>query len=116
MSEDLRNKITEQEWASSQQHNKENKNHIQKSKQSRHHTILQRLWNDMPDEQGWLIEINQQQGASTWLTTLPIKEADYTINKNCFWDLLRRRWVATTATPNNLWMLTTLFHARKEAL
>ena len=91
--EDLRYKIIEQEPASSQQHKKikENKNNKGKSKQSCHHTILQRLWNDMSDEQRQLKEINQQQGASTWLTTLPIKEEGYTINKNCFWDLLRIR-------------------------
>ena len=33
----------------------------------------------MSDEQRRLNEINQQQGASTWLTTLPIKEEGYTI-------------------------------------
>ena len=40
MLEDLRNKIIEQERASSQLHNKkikENKNNIRKSKQARHH-------------------------------------------------------------------------------
>ena len=43
--EDLRYKIIEQEPASSQQHKKikENKNNKGKSKQSCHHTILQRL-------------------------------------------------------------------------
>ena len=46
----------------------------------------------MSDEQRRLNEINRQQGASTWLTTLPIKEEGYTINKNCFWDLLRLRY------------------------
>ena len=43
MSEDLRNKIIEQEGANSQQHDKkikENKNNIQKCKESHHHTIL----------------------------------------------------------------------------
>ena len=53
MSEDLRNKINEQE-------RKENKNNIRKSKQARHHSILQRLRNDMSDEQRRLNEINQQ--------------------------------------------------------
>ena len=77
MSENLRNKIIEQERVSSQQHNKkikENKNNIRRSKQARYHSILQGLRNDMPDEKRLLNEINRQQGASTWLTTLPIKE------------------------------------------
>ena len=95
MSENLRNKIIEQDRASSQHQDKkikENKNNIRRSKQTRHHSILQSLRNDMSDEQGRLNEINRQQGASTWLTTLPIKEEGYTINKNCFWDLLRLRY------------------------
>ena len=95
MSENLRNKIIEQERASSQQHDKkikENKNNIRRSKQACHHSILQRLRNDMSDEQRRLNEINRQQGASTWLTTLSIKEEGYTVNKNCFWYLLRLRY------------------------
>ena len=95
MSENLRNKITEQERASSQQHDKklkENKSNIRRSNQARHHSILQRLRNDMSDERRRLNEINPQKGASTWFTTLPIKEEGYTIHKNCFWDLLRLRY------------------------
>ena len=46
----------------------------------------------MSDEHRRLSDINQQQGAFTWLTTLLIKEEDYTINSNCFWDLLRLRY------------------------
>ena len=95
MSEDLRNKTIEQERTDSQQQEektKENNNKIRNSKQGRYHSILQRLCNDMSDEQRRLNEINQQQGASYWLTTLPIKEEGYTINKNYFWDLLRLRY------------------------
>ena len=95
MSEDLRSKIIEQEGANSQQHDKkikENENNIQKCKESHHHTILQRLRNNMSDEQRQSNKINQQQGASTWLTALPLKEEGYTINKNCFLDLLRLRY------------------------
>ena len=95
MSENLRNKIIEQERASSQQHDrkiKKNKNSMQRSKQVCHHSILQRIHNGLSDEQRRLNEINRQQGASTWLTTLSIKEEGYTINKNCFWDLLRLRY------------------------
>ena len=68
MSEDLRNKTTEQKQESSQLHDKkikDNKNNIRKSKQPRHHSILQRLRNYTSDEQRLLNEINQQQGAST---------------------------------------------------
>ena len=67
MSENLRNKIIEQERATSQQRDKkimENKNNIQRSKQACHHSFLQRHRNDMSDEQRRLNEINQQQGAT----------------------------------------------------
>ena len=92
MSEDLRNKIIEQELANSQLHDKkikENKNNIRKMKQARHRAVFQRLRNDISNKQR---RLNQQQGASIWLTTLPIKEEGYTINKNCFWNLLRLRY------------------------
>ena len=82
-------------WQAGQQHDKkikENKKNIRRSKHAHHHLILQRLRNDMSDEQRRLNEVNRQQGASTWLTTLPIKEEGYTINMNCFWDLLRLRY------------------------
>ena len=46
----------------------------------------------MSNEQQQLNKINQQQGASTWLTTSPVKDEGYTINKNCFWDLLQLRY------------------------
>ena len=46
----------------------------------------------MSNEQQRLNKINQQQGASTWLTTSPVKDEGYTINKNCFWDLLQLRY------------------------
>ena len=87
ISEDLPNKITEQERADSQQHDekiKENKNNMRNTKPARHRSVLQRLRNDVSNEHRRLNEINQQQGAPTWFTTLPIKEEGYTINKNCF--------------------------------
>jgi hypothetical protein len=38
------------------------------------------------------MEINQENGASSWLTTLPLKEEGYTLNKQSFWDLIRLRF------------------------
>ena len=34
---------------------------------------------------------NQEQGASSWLTTLPLKEEGYDLTKQLFWDLVRMR-------------------------
>ena len=75
----------------------------------------------MSDEQRRLNEINRQQGSSTWLNTLSIKEEGYTINKNCFCHPLRLRYEwqvqqqPVCVGPVSPW--TTLFlHAKKEAL
>ena len=37
-------------------------------------------------------DVNLKTGASSWLTTLPIKEKGYTLNKQGFWDLLSIRY------------------------
>ena len=33
-----------------------------------------------------------EMGASSWLTTLPIKDEGYVLNKQCFWDLVSMRY------------------------
>ena len=38
-----------------------------------------------------LNKINQEKGASTWLSTLPLKEEGYSLSKQEFWDLLKIR-------------------------
>ena len=121
ISEDLRNKTIEQEQVGSQQHDEkinENKNNIRNSKQSRHRSILQRLRNDMSDEHQRSNEINQQQGVSTWLTTLPIKEEGYTIKKLLLGsDYGMDGNYSDSQQSGNVGPVlpwTTLFHARKE--
>ena len=37
-------------------------------------------------------DLNLETGASSWFTTLPIKEEGYTLNKQSFWDLLSIRY------------------------
>ena len=37
-------------------------------------------------------DLNLETGASSWLTTLPIKEEGYILNKQSFWDLLSIRY------------------------
>ena len=37
-------------------------------------------------------DINTEQGASAWLSTLPIKEEGYMLNKQEFWDLVNIRY------------------------
>ena len=37
-------------------------------------------------------ELNTELGASSWLTTLPLKAEGYCLNKQLFWDLIRLRY------------------------
>ena len=47
-------------------------------------------------------DLNSELGASTWLTTLPLKEEGYCLNKQQFWDLIRLRYGwELTRTPEN---------------
>ena len=46
----------------------------------------------MNDQQLRLNSTSQDNGASSWLTTLSIKEEGYTINKQKIWDLIRIRY------------------------
>jgi len=39
-----------------------------------------------------LDDINCERGASVWLTTIPIKEEGFNIDKNTFWDLVKVRY------------------------
>ena len=36
-------------------------------------------------------DIHQQKGASIWLSTLPLKDKRYCLNKQEFWDLVKLR-------------------------
>ena len=47
---------------------------------------------DITEQQQRLNSMNQEQGASSWLTTLPIKEEGYDLTKKLFWDLVRMRY------------------------
>ena len=39
-----------------------------------------------------LMKLNQEQNASSWLTSLTFKEEGYIVNKQCFFDLIRTRY------------------------
>ena len=38
-----------------------------------------------------LMKLNQEQNASIWLTSLPLKEEGYIVNKQCFSNVMRIR-------------------------
>ena len=46
----------------------------------------------MNDQQRCLNDINREDGSSSWLTTIPLKDEGYILNKQLFWDLLRIRY------------------------
>ena len=68
------------------------KNEIKKEKQNLHSTILLDIRSKLPEEKIKLNDINQEPGASTWLSTLPLKEEDYVFTKQEFWDLINIRF------------------------
>ena len=43
---------------------------------------------NLSNNQRCFLELNQEQVASRWLTTLPITDEDYNITKQLFWDLI----------------------------
>ena len=47
---------------------------------------------DITKRQQPLNSMNQEQGPSSWLTTLPIKEEGYDLTKQLFWGLVRMRY------------------------
>ena len=67
-----------------------------------HNEELQKLRSTFSDEQKRLNELNREQGASSWLTTIPLSEEGYDLTKQLFWDLIRIRYGWThTRLPSN---------------
>ena len=53
--------------------------------------------NNLTDTQKLHIDLASEKGASSWLTSLPIKEFGYVLNKQEFNDALTLRYLNTTA-------------------
>ena len=61
-----------------------------------------KLRSTLSDEQKRLNELNREQGASSWLTTIPHSEEGYDLTKQLFWDLICIRYGWTLARlPSN---------------
>ena len=52
---------------------------------------LQSLITDLRTNKIRLNKINQEKGASTWLSTLPLKEEEYNLSKQEFGDLFFKK-------------------------
>ena len=68
------------------------KYNIKKEKSQRNIERLQSLIIDLPTNKIRLNKINQEKGASTWLSTLPLKAEGYSLSKQEFWSLLKIRY------------------------
>ena len=72
----------------------ENVNQIKNKlmKLQNHQEQLNELRLKFSDQQKRLNELNQEQAASSWLTTLRILDEGYDLTKQLFWDLIRIRY------------------------
>ena len=78
------------------------KNKVKLMKLQYHQEQLNELRLKFSDQQKRLNELNQEQGASSWLTTLPILGEGYDLTKQLFWDLTRIRYGwSLTRLPTN---------------
>lgn len=48
---------------------------------------LQNIRSKLSEKEIWLNNLNQENGASTYLTTLPLRTEGYVLTKQLFWDL-----------------------------
>ena len=93
ITENLRNNIIQQnrQYEIDQDMQKK-KNNIKFNRSKRNQKELENIRKDLNENQITLNNINQEIGASSWLTTMPIKEEGYVITKQIFWDLVRFRY------------------------
>ena len=68
------------------------KNEIKRAKQSRNQRILDEITLCVTDEMRLCLEIAQGNGASNWLTSLPIQAECFHLNKREFWDTISLRY------------------------
>lgn len=68
------------------------KNAIKIAKKEIVRNILNSLEETVTSNRLKVLELHQEQGASIWLTSLPLKDEGYVINKQNFVDLIRLRY------------------------
>ena len=71
---------------------KASKQQIKNDRAQRHKAKLELARSEMNDAEKRLNDSNQEKGTYNWLTTLPIKEYGYDLNKEQFWDAVRIRY------------------------
>ena len=63
-------------------------NKIKQMKLQQRQYELSQLQNNLSDNQSCLLKVDQGQGASSWLTTLPIADKGYDSTKQLLWNLI----------------------------
>ena len=103
LSNDLTTNIINQQPQFATNNNvKKIKSKIKLTKMQHHNEELQKLRSTLSDKQKGPNKLNREQGASSWLTTIPLSEEGYDLTKELFWDLIRIRYGWTlTRLPSN---------------
>ena len=79
-----------------------NKSKIHSQKQETVTNIINHLKLTLSENQKTLLMLNQEKCASSWLTTMPLENKGYHLNKQTFQDLIRIRYGwALQRTPSN---------------
>ena len=68
------------------------KKQINSMNNDRQKKIFEIIRNKVSSEEGKQNDLNFETGESSWLTSLPIKEEGYILNKQSFWNLLSIRY------------------------
>ena len=63
-----------------------------KTKNDKIQLTMTKLKENMNHEKIRLFDLSMESGASIWLTTLPLKDEGFILNKQSFWDLIRFRY------------------------
>ena len=93
VSKDLTTNIINQQLQFATNNNaKKIKSKIKLTKMQHYIEELQEIRSTLSDEQERLKELNREQGASSWLITVPLLEEGYDLTKQLFWDLIRIRY------------------------
>ena len=68
------------------------KKEIHHERLTKHKELLQSLRKNMAPDSLRRNDLNIEPGASLWLSSLPLKDEGYCLNKQTFWDLIRLRY------------------------
>ena len=92
LTKNLSNNIINQVIQLEENNSNEDLNKLKSQKRKRNKDLLERIRGNMDETQKRLNDLACEKGASIWLTTLPIAEEGYALNKQTFWDLIRVRY------------------------